>query len=84
MTASSSALYIDAASFAFLWFVASRWRKYNICTVNHIHGSISATLCNLLQVGPGADEAQTGAPSGAVAEVKAASQKIAFLCFFVS
>ena len=55
-----------------------------ICTVDHIHGSISATLCNLLQVGPGADEAQTGAPSGAVAEVKAASQKIAFLCFFVS
>ena len=56
--------YIDAASFAFLWFVASRWRKYNICTVDHIHGSISATLCNLLQVGLGADEAQTGAPSG--------------------
>ena len=32
-----------------------------ICTVDHIHGSISATLCNLLQVGPGADEAQTRA-----------------------
>ena len=42
----------------------------------------SATLCNLLQVGPGADEAQTGAPSGAVAEVKAASQKIAFFMLF--
>ena len=45
-----------------------------ICTVDHIHGSISATLCNLLQVGPGADEAQTGA----VAEEKAALAMIFF------
>ena len=49
--------------------------------VDHMHGRLSATR---LQVAPGADEAETGAPSGAVAEVKAASQKIAFLCFFVS
>ena len=46
-----------------------------ICTVDHIHGSISATLCNLLQVGPGADEAQTGA----VAEEKAALTMFFFL-----
>ena len=35
-------------------------------------------FCNLLQVGLGAHEAQTGAPTGAVAEEKAALAKIGF------
>ena len=36
-------------------------------------------FCNLLQVSAGAEESASVSPSGAVAEVKAASQKIAFL-----
>ena len=35
-------------------------------------------FCNLLQVGLGADDAQTGAPTGAVAEEKAVLAKIVF------
>ena len=45
-------------------------------------GRLSAhTFCRFA---PGADEAETGAPSGAVAEVKAVSQKIAFFMLFLS
>ena len=41
--------------------------------VDHMHGRLSATR---LQVAPGADEAETGAPSGAVEEMKALSVHI--------
>ncbi len=36
-------------------------------------------FATLLQVASGVDEAASGSPTGAVAEVKAASMKIAFL-----
>ena len=37
-------------------------------------------FCNFLQVELGADEAQTGASTGAVAEEKAVLAKIVFFC----
>ena len=47
-----------------------------------MHGRMSAhSFAIFLQVGLGADDAQTGAPTGAVAEEKAVLAKIVF--FFV-
>ena len=46
-------------------------------------GRMSATVFAIfLQVGLGADDAQTGAPTGAVAEEKAALARIVFFVFY--